>query len=769
MKDKDISIIADPIPVKTAQAEGLSLNQPPDLLNESISSISEHDDLLLKFIKRVDASVLANVGNKADATTAIINKEVIPLLRQIEKNTSFNPAGYPLKHIDKAKRAAKIAQKAQDSQKKPIKAKRAAQAGIHKEQHSLSHTIGVGQALIHEAIKETEKAIEGRTTLPLKQASKKAPGAKIKGVAAMKNEKAATPLMDQQKGIVEPLSSNIATPDKEPSKSREALDQQRAKKSEARVSKSIGKSVKESIGGLIGKGYERVKGTLDNSDVKDKIGSIGGPIWEAAKELKETADEVFASDFSGKVKGYLTKGKSKKTVKKESDGRLRDEKGHFISQKKRSKPNEKQIEDLIETQIETSEDTTEAIKKTGKEASNNHRELLRAVRRIDTDGGLLGGGGGLGMGLNPFGGGRRKGKPPKAGKKGMLSRLFRSKGGKIAATLGGMGGLAMLGGGGGPLELLAGALLPQTIVPNSDPIENAMEVADTAQSASPLAKKSAKKITEKTTVKTAEKIGTKGLAKVGTKGALKLAGRGLATGLRALGPIAALGMAGFDAFQGWKDKDMQKEAFNLKEGQEANTFQKIASSAANVVDMGGLGTGLLNAFGVDVKTADIAKGFNWLGEAVGFSDPEKGEKTTAQKVVGAMLNPATLLGLTRGWLGLDGDKSKSTKVEQVVAREASDITQQSHINLKKPEMPQPLSSIDHGRNTRKPMSENSVGPLADNRNLSNNISALVGRIDRLIISNKTQGKASNKNHGGGEIINTEFDDTVLTLLAYDKI
>jgi len=312
--------------------------------------------------------------------------------------------------------------------------------------------------------------------------------------------------------------------------------------------------------------------------------------------------------------------------------------------------------------------------------------------------------------------------------------------------------MAMLGGG-GMLESLAGVIpmMGRGVMDESPEYDMS---ADASQVGSQVSKKPAKKIAEKTTSRIAKKAGT--------KGALRLAGRGLATGLRVLGPIAALGMAGFDAFQGWKDQDMHKEAFNLEEGDEASLMQKVSASVANVVDMGGLATGLLSAVGLDVNTADIAKGVNWLGEAVGFGTPEGGEKTKAQKVVGAMLNPATLLGLTKDWLGF-GSKPAQVEHQKPAMKE---VEKAAEIAYKTPPEPQSISSF-----TQETGIENKPfdGPLkAGNADSGGDINKpLIGRLDRLIA--KLQRGEGNSHLPGGNMINTEFDDTVLTLLAYDRI
>lgn len=93
--------------------------------------------------------------------------------------------------------------------------------------------------------------------------------------------------------------------------------------------------------------------------------------------------------------------------------------------------------------------------------------------------------------------------------------------------------------------------------------------------------------------------------------------RGAGAALRVLGPAAALLFAGMGAVDGWNDKELHQKAFGLKDGQEASTGQKVAASAASVLDMGGLLTGAANLFGFDIDTADIARGLYNTASAVG--------------------------------------------------------------------------------------------------------------------------------------------------------
>jgi hypothetical protein len=149
-----------------------------------------------------------------------------------------------------------------------------------------------------------------------------------------------------------------------------------------------------------------------------------------------------------------------------------------------------------------------------------------------------------------------------------------------------------------------------------------------AKDVTPVAKESAEDIARRTTVeatetatgKASKKIGVEATEVVTKKAGKEAAGvavkeggeavvkKGVAkTAARALGPIVGAAFAGYDAYQGWNDKDMQREAFNLKEGQEADLSQKTSSAVANVIDMGGLGTSLAQMAGVDVNTGDVAR------------------------------------------------------------------------------------------------------------------------------------------------------------------
>lgn len=100
-----------------------------------------------------------------------------------------------------------------------------------------------------------------------------------------------------------------------------------------------------------------------------------------------------------------------------------------------------------------------------------------------------------------------------------------------------------------------------------------------------------------TAVNTATTAG-KGAAAVGKgvlsagKGALEVGGRGaLAMGGRAI-PLIGAAMTAYDAYTGFNDEEAQRRTFGIKDDTAPTTGQKTAMAAGQVLDMGGLTSGL---------------------------------------------------------------------------------------------------------------------------------------------------------------------------------
>lgn len=83
----------------------------------------------------------------------------------------------------------------------------------------------------------------------------------------------------------------------------------------------------------------------------------------------------------------------------------------------------------------------------------------------------------------------------------------------------------------------------------------------------------------------------KGVLSAG-KGALEVGGRGaLAMGGRAI-PLIGAAMTAYDAYTGFNDEEAQRRTFGIRDDTDPNTGQKAAMAAGQVLDMGGLTSGL---------------------------------------------------------------------------------------------------------------------------------------------------------------------------------
>uniref|UniRef100_A0A7M2QNI7 Transglycosylase SLT domain-containing protein n=1 Tax=feces metagenome TaxID=1861841 RepID=A0A7M2QNI7_9ZZZZ len=103
-------------------------------------------------------------------------------------------------------------------------------------------------------------------------------------------------------------------------------------------------------------------------------------------------------------------------------------------------------------------------------------------------------------------------------------------------------------------------------------------------------------------------IATRGGSRLG----LKALGKGA---LRAIPIVGTLAGALYDSVTGWNNTDAQRKAFGLKEGQGPSFQQKSAYTAANVMDMGGLVSGISSALGSVLENM----GFTDIGKMLQFS------------------------------------------------------------------------------------------------------------------------------------------------------
>ncbi|EIH0846260.1 lytic transglycosylase domain-containing protein [Escherichia coli] len=100
-----------------------------------------------------------------------------------------------------------------------------------------------------------------------------------------------------------------------------------------------------------------------------------------------------------------------------------------------------------------------------------------------------------------------------------------------------------------------------------------------------------------------KKVGSMALGALGIKGIGKLGIKAVAKGaLRAIPLVGTVAGGIYDAVTGWNDIEAQRRAFGLKSGQDPSFQQKAAYTLANVLDMGGLVSGISSAIGEVLKS-----------------------------------------------------------------------------------------------------------------------------------------------------------------------
>lgn len=103
-------------------------------------------------------------------------------------------------------------------------------------------------------------------------------------------------------------------------------------------------------------------------------------------------------------------------------------------------------------------------------------------------------------------------------------------------------------------------------------------------------------------------IATRGVSRLG----MKALGKGA---LRAIPIVGTLAGALYDSVTGWNDTDAQRNAFGIKDGKDPTLQQKAAYTAANVMDMGGLVSGISSALGRVLE----GMGFSDIGKMLQFT------------------------------------------------------------------------------------------------------------------------------------------------------
>lgn len=339
--------------------------------------------------------------------------------------------------------------------------------------------------------------------------------------------------------------------------------------------------------------FSRLGKSLEGRESLDEAAGIaaGGPIFTALKEVSD----VLGDDL------IFQKKERKKDPR-------RDKNGRFLRSSQTAQ--EKEQLDLAARSLSLA--TTEA-----REEDRRHKELIRAVRSVSGNGGSS-----LLDRLS------RRGSRGRAGRDGRQvdldlgkpdRRVARKEKGRLARAKEGLGNLLR-----GSGQKAAKAATVATGVSAGLIATSAGASAQRAEGAA-----SALKLGQEAPA-AVKAVGTHppAAASAGAeKGAASIVGKtsavlgkgaaGMTRMIPVIGQVVSAGLAVVDGVEGWADSQMHKDAFALKDGQEATTAQKASAAAANILDMGGLLTGAANLVGFDVDTADLASGIYGVGESVG--------------------------------------------------------------------------------------------------------------------------------------------------------
>lgn len=339
--------------------------------------------------------------------------------------------------------------------------------------------------------------------------------------------------------------------------------------------------------------FSRLGKSLEGRESLDEAAGIaaGGPIFTALKEVSD----VLGDDL------IFQKKERKKDPR-------RDKNGRFLRSSQTAQ--EKEQLDLAARSLSLA--TTEA-----REEDRRHKELIRAVRSVSGNGGSS-----LLDRLS------RRGSRGRAGRDGRQvdldlgkpdRRVARKEKGRLARAKEGLGNLLR-----GSGQKAAKAATVATGV-------SAGLIATSAGASAQRAEGAASALMGQEAPAAVKAVGAHppaaALAAGAEKGAASIVGKtsavlgkgaaGMTRMIPVIGQVVSAGLAVVDGVEGWADSQMHKDAFALKDGQEATTAQKASAAAANILDMGGLLTGAANLVGFDVDTADLASGIYGVGESVG--------------------------------------------------------------------------------------------------------------------------------------------------------
>ncbi|EGD2629813.1 lytic transglycosylase domain-containing protein [Salmonella enterica] len=299
----------------------------------------------------------------------------------------------------------------------------------------------------------------------------------------------------------------------------------------------------------------KAAGELENpSETRavDAVGyAVGGPLWAIGKDLGGITKEVGGTvNNARKSMAEVFKG--------DDDGKRR---GFFGRRKSQNSADVVQLNTQKRT-VQELEDQTDAIKE-------GDKKIIDRLDKIEGNTGKKGG--------------------------GIFSKLFNmfGKGGKgVVTLLGGLLGGRLLG------KIIGGKLGGRAVGKVGAMALGGLGLKKMARSLFGGGAGSGAALAEG-----GGALAAKGVGRLG----LKALGKGM---LRAIPIVGTIAGGIYDGVTGWNSADAQRKAFGLSDGEDPTTQQKTAYTLANILDMGGLISGLSGAIGSALKSM----GFDAIGD-----------------------------------------------------------------------------------------------------------------------------------------------------------
>ncbi|HGB3430595.1 TPA: transglycosylase SLT domain-containing protein [Salmonella enterica subsp. enterica serovar Litchfield] len=299
----------------------------------------------------------------------------------------------------------------------------------------------------------------------------------------------------------------------------------------------------------------KAAGELENpSETRavDAVGyAVGGPLWAIGKELGGITKEVGGTvNNARKSMAEVFKG--------DNDGKRR---GFFGRRKSQNSADVVQLNTQKRT-VQELEDQTDAIKE-------GDQKIIDRLDKIEGNTGKKGG--------------------------GIFSRLFNmfGKGGKgVVTLLGGLLGGRLLG------KIIGGKLGGRAVGKVGAMALGGLGLKKMVRSLFGGRAGSGAALAEGGGALAARGVGRLGV---------KALGKGM---LRAIPIVGTIAGGIYDGVTGWNSADAQRKAFGLSDGEDPTTQQKTAYTLANILDMGGLISGLSVAIGSALKSM----GFDAIGD-----------------------------------------------------------------------------------------------------------------------------------------------------------